>query len=172
MLLLVAAAFVVGCDKEDEGSAEEAASKYAGEKYTGDIVVSGVMMGYPYAGDATEGDVYLDIDGDAVDVTFAEICFTDGLSNYTTAEMPSLDIVLPGISKISDGTYEIDSVTPQMLDGDAYGDDIIKSIEDITITIDGDDVTISFTCTVLIDMMGTGTSSEISFNISFSTAQE
>ncbi|MFI3306458.1 MAG: hypothetical protein R3Y68_08105 [Rikenellaceae bacterium] len=165
MLLLAAAFAVVSCDKNN--GTDDGTDDYVGTKYTGSTYVTASYGGNEGTYESEDTVAYLNVKESSVDLTIAKACFTKDIpfvsSDY---QMPSLDIVLPDIANASGTRYAASSVTPTMLDGEPYGNDIIKSIDNVMVYIDGDYIDVSFDCTVYINLTGTG-SQDFTFTIEF-----
>lgn len=162
MMLLLASLFTVGCDTEKEEGETSGAIKYEG---TQTVTISGGPYAGAYNNPAT---IYVEECTGYVNVTLSEVCFTTGMG--LTTDMPSLNIVLPNITESAvSGAYYIESATPTMTDGEPFGNDTIKSVDTVSVAIAGGVVTMSFSCTVYIDMYGTGTKSEVTFPVVFTS---
>lgn len=169
MLILAAAFSVMSCDESDDDDNPNSSSTYQGVEYTGTTTVSMTMYGQTASYDSENTVVYIDKGSDSVTATFAQICFTENIPQVTT-QMPSLDIVLTDIpTDDTADTYYTDSITATMLDGEPYGNDIIKSIDNLSVDLINGEVTISFNCTVEIDM-GSG-ANEYTFSVFFTTIE-
>lgn len=151
------------CDDSNEGPT----SKYAGDEYIGTMSIS--QGGTPAGDSQTDVSFYFDNDITSATVSLAEVCFTKNMS-WITSQMPSLDIVLSGITATTNGSeFSSLNIVPQMTDGQPYDTTIIKSVNNVEVTYDdsSDLLEVEFDCTVLIDMYGMG-SSEVTFSVAFS----
>ncbi len=163
MLVAIAATMTLSsCDDSNEG----ATSKYAGDEYIGTMSIeyNGSAAGSPQ----TDVSFYFDNDTYFATVSLAEVCFTKNMS-WITSQMPALDIVLPSIPSVVDGSeFSAISVVPQMTDGQSYDTTVIQSVDNVEVTYDdtSDLLEVSFDCTVLIDM-GSG-STATTFSVAFS----
>ncbi len=164
--LLLAATLIVSCDKNEDPNTPPPA-EYKGTKYTGDTIVSATFNGNKGSFTSQETIAYVDKAASSVSVTLAKACFTKDIP-YVAADyqMPSLDIVLPNIPVAHGTRYAAENIVPTMLDGEPYGDDIIKSIDNVMVYIDGEYVTVKFDCTVFINLTGKG-SENFTFGIEF-----
>lgn len=165
LLVASAATFFTSCDDVDD----DITGTFDGDKYYGTFTVTMPAMYGGATTDPSEATFYFDTENDMATVSMAEICFTASMDMGVT--MPALDIIMPNIPMVSEGVYESASVTPTMTDGQPYDDTIIKSITDVSVVDSelstADMLTVSFDCTVEIDMMGTGTATPITFTINY-----
>ncbi len=141
MTAAVVALFTTSCDLLDEGG-ETTTYELSGDKYIGTLTVLGT--------DQEDIVFYADASDDAVDLLMPEVSFMSGL-------MPELDMALISIPLTSENpdTYSTDEL--QMVgisDRLPLINDVIQSITNIVVEIDGYRMTVTFDCAISTTAMG------------------
>lgn len=139
MAFAIVALCAVSCEKTTE---EEEVYTLSGDKFTGTLTVMGT----------NQEDIifYADQDDDAIDILMPEVTFMSGF-------MPTLDMALTSIPLVSENpdTYYVDNA--QMVgiyDRLPLINDIIQSISNINVIESGDDITVTFNCSISTTTMG------------------
>lgn len=165
MLALSATAFMVSCSTTDDddtgvdGGGTGNAATYVGDKYVGTTTVSSsIPLLGSYSSDNTV--IYLDVKSNSVTLICTELSLTDGYSYFEDGTTIPVDVMVSDIPKV-DNYYYTKSAVATNIKGEAYDTDIVSSIEDVTISFDGDYVYIEFVCKILVNGV------EYSFNVSF-----
>lgn len=141
MTAAVVALFTTSCDLLDEGG-ETTTYDLSGDKYIGTLTVLGTE----------QEDIvfYADASDDAVDLLMPEVTFMSGL-------MPELDMALISIPLTSENpdTYSIDELDMVGIsDRFPLINDVIQSITNIVVEIDGYKMTVTFDCAISTTAMG------------------
>ncbi len=167
MMIAAAATLVTSCDDTDD----DITGTFRGDKYLGTMTVM-AQMGPGAPSEFPQEDVtfYFDEENDMATVSMVEICFTEGMG--LPADMPSLNIVLPDIPEVKsvEDLYQAESVVATTPDEQPFPDTTIKSITNVNVRESDmyggkDSLTVSFDCTVSIDM-GSG-KREVTFSVAY-----